>query len=451
MDMDDPLNCHSDPDNLEHLVVRITREALDTEPSGRADFVRRRCGDDSRLHDRVESLLRSITAARPPTDRLSTFHQNLEPPQQLGPFLLTERIGQGGMSDVWRGERIDGVFLQSVAVKLMRNTDPASPVRFQREQEILARLNHVNIAHLLDGGLTDTGQPWLALEHVQGEYITRWCDQKNLSISERARLLIPICSAIQFAHQNLVIHRDIKPANILINSDGVPKLLDFGIAKLLDTENPDQTQTLIMTPAYAAPEQRSGGIVTTSVDIYQLGLILRELLTGIPPTAPTGIDVGRGHIMNDSSAQSFRALLDRNPDESLVIARQRRLSTSALLKALRGDIGRIIAKATADDPAERYGTAKELSDDLERWLGNQPVRARRSNLIYRTRKFLRRNRLLAGVTALLSLSLLLSGCWPGNAPSLSSDRGNGQRTYWPSCATCSSPIRRMPPTADHSR
>jgi tRNA A-37 threonylcarbamoyl transferase component Bud32/tetratricopeptide (TPR) repeat protein len=252
------------------------------------------------------------------------------PPSRLGPFRLLHRIGRGGMGEVFLAERVEGGFEQRVALKLVRDSalTPELGRRFVRERQILARLQHPNIAHLVDGGVTTEGRPWLAMEYVDGERITDWCRTRQLTVEARVRLFLPICDAVQFAHRNLVVHRDLKPANLIVDGEGHPRLLDFGIARLLDADALDLTQTVAaMTPAYAAPEQRAGEPITTATDVFQLGTVLRELLH----------DDGRA--------------------------------------PLRGDISRVVAKATAPLPAARYASVAMLGDDLSDWLARRPLRS----------------------------------------------------------------------------
>lgn len=277
--------------------------------------------------------LRALLGRMDETDLLATPAR--APPERLGPFRLRHRIGRGGMGEVFLAERVEGGFEQRVALKLMRDGALAPDLarRFVRERQILARLQHPNIAHLVDGGIAPDGQPWLAMEYVDGERITVWCDARGLDVAARVRLFLPVCDAVQFAHRNLIVHRDLKPANLLVDADGRARLLDFGIARLLDDGEAEQTRTLAaLTPAYAAPEQRDGGEITTATDVYQLGVVLRELVTG-------------------------------------------ERAESATPRALRGDLGRVLAKATSPAPADRYASVAALADDLHDWLAQRPLRS----------------------------------------------------------------------------
>jgi serine/threonine-protein kinase len=270
------------------------------------------------------------------------------PPSQLGPFRLLHRIGSGGMGEVFLAERVEGGFEQRVAIKLMRATAVTTDLarRFLRERQILARLQHPGIAHLIDGGMTPAGHPWLAMEYVDGDRITDWCVARGLDVAARVRLLLPVCEAVAFAHRNLIIHRDLKPGNLLVDADGRPRLLDFGIAHLGDADAKDQTQAIpAMTLAYAAPEQRAGETATTATDVYQLGVVLRELIVG---------------KVADAASVT-------NP-------------------LLRGDLGRVIDKATAESPGERYASVAMLADDLGDWLERRPLRSGISSPRERLRK-----------------------------------------------------------------
>jgi serine/threonine-protein kinase len=324
----------------------------------------------------------------------------------IGRFRLLRRLGTGGMGEVHLAERVDDV-AQKVALKLVRSDLPVPTERARRERQILARLNHPNIAGLIDAGVTDSGQPWFAMAYVDGERITAWCDRRQLNLHARARLFAKVCRAVQFAHKNLVLHRDLKPSNILVSAEGVPMLLDFGIAKLLDATDPRETQTLAMTPAYAAPEQLRGEAATTAGDIYQLGLVLYELLGGIAASKaresmPAHHD-GTGLPRLD---HTFAALAAREPAAAARIAGERSTTADKLRRQLRGDLGRIVSKAAADAPHERYDTAQALADDLDRWTRGLPVSAHRGSLAYRARKLVRRHAVAAVAVVLLSLGLV---------------------------------------------
>jgi len=323
-----------------------------------------------------------------------------------GRFRLVRLLGVGGMGEVHLAERIDGVE-QRVALKIVRSDLPIPHARALRERQILARLNHPHIAGLVDAGIGEAGQPWFAMEYVEGERITDWCDRRCLDLRARALLMARVCAAVQFAHRNLVLHRDLKPSNVLVDADGHPKLLDFGIAKLLDATDEQDTRTLAMTPAYAAPEQLRGEAATTSSDIYQLGLMLYELGCGVTvrharallPAAGTTVSLPRQDRVLATLAVNDRARLDE-------IARHRHSAPDRLRRQLGADFSRIVAKACDEDPRSRYATAQALADDLERWALGLPVSAHHGSFAYRLAKLVRRHALAASLVALLSLGLV---------------------------------------------
>jgi serine/threonine-protein kinase len=332
----------------------------------------------------------------------------------VGPWRLLSPLGEGGMGQVYLAERADGEFQQTVAVKLLRagHDDPAFVARFRTEREILARLEHPNIARLLDGGVSEQGLPYLVMEYVRGEPVTDWCDRHRLTIAERCATFAEICRAAQFAHQNLIVHRDLKPSNVLVNDRREVKLLDFGIAKILATGDAtpaaDPTRTgLLMTPAFAAPEQLQGRPVTTATDVYALGLMLYELLTG-----------RRGQAVDALAPEALvRQVCEVGPRRPSTVAveggdardrgeRRGGLAPLRLGRLLRGDLDTIVARATHKDPGRRYPSAEQLAEDLERWRAGLPVRARPDTLRYRAGKFVRRHRAAVAVATLALLSLL---------------------------------------------
>jgi serine/threonine-protein kinase len=323
-----------------------------------------------------------------------------------GRFRLLRPLGRGGMGEVYLARRDDGIE-QHVAIKILHGEGLAvTRERARREQQILARLTHPNIAGLIDAGLTDAGRPWFAMDYVDGERLLEWCNHRALTLPARVRLFVPIARALQFAHRNLVLHRDVKPSNILVNQDGVPVLLDFGIAKVIDAQaSAHETQTLALTPAYAAPEQLRGEPATTASEVYQLGIVLYELASGISAREACA------HAQADTAAlpapqQAFAACRLRDRARAERLARLRTSSPQKLRRELKGDLGRIIAKASAPSPAERYDTVQALADDLERWLGGIPVSAHRGSWRYRLGKLVRRHKAASALTAVLALGLL---------------------------------------------
>ena len=331
----------------------------------------------------------------------------------VGAFRLVEEIGRGGMGTVWRAERIAGGFEQVVAVKLMRpEWDAAEMIRrFRAERQILAHLNHPNIAHLIDGGITDDDRPWLALEYVDGTDLRSYCDQHKLDIEQRLKLFMTVCDAVSHAHAHLVVHRDLKPSNLLVTRSGEIKLLDFGIAKLVDHGAIHASIQRVFTPEYAAPEQVRGEVITTSVDVYALGLLLYQLLTGRRPY----------NVSNSTPAAYERAVLDQEPTRpSLVLVgdgaalddpsltANTGVSPQQLQRQLRGDLDAIILKALRKQPEERYSSVADLAADIENHLARKPVAARRGGWRYYSSRFLRRHA-LAAILGSLAVVALVAG------------------------------------------
>jgi eukaryotic-like serine/threonine-protein kinase len=374
----------------------------------RALFISRVCADDTALRREVESLLvQSPTAFDVRADSGGFLQAGSLPSpnegRRVGAYLLVRELGRGGMGSVWLGERADERFDQQVAIKLLkRGTDTEEVLRrFHLERKILARLDHAGIARLFDGGETDDGLPFLVMEYVAGgESLTAFARRCALSITPRLELFRKICAAVQFAHQNLVVHRDLKPGNILITSEGEPKLLDFGIARLLEPGNAPGTgasETTIaenrrLTPAYASPEQLQGGPITTASDIYSLGALLYELLTEHQP-----YHFATGH---SAPAELLRIICEHDPRRPSLVA-----TNGEIRRRLRGDLDNIVLCAMAREPARRYANASALSDDLQRHLTARPVRARPSTLGYRANKFIRRNHIAVAAGALLVVAL----------------------------------------------
>jgi serine/threonine-protein kinase len=336
--------------------------------------------------------------------------------QVLGAYTLREPIGQGGMGSVWLADRTDGRYRGAAAVKLLNPSllGREGESRFRREGSILARLRHPNIAQLIDAGVSPAGQPYLVLEHVDGQRIDRYCDDRMLSVEPRVRLFLDVLSAVAHAHANLVIHRDLKPSNVMVDADGRVKLLDFGIAKLVGPEPGEATALTgdgahVMTPQYAAPEQLAGGDVSTATDVYALGALLYLLVTGCHPSgSETGspAELIRAIVETEPARPSEAVLLD-SPDADTAGERASRRSTTPkkLAAALRGDLDNILAKALKKAPSERYATVEALAADLRAHLAHQVVGARADSLRYRAGRFLRRHRVASVATVVLFLSL----------------------------------------------
>jgi serine/threonine protein kinase/tetratricopeptide (TPR) repeat protein len=362
--------------------------------------------------------------------------------QTIGAYRVVSLIGQGGMGSVWLAERCDGRFEGLVAVKLLNIAllGRVGEERFRREGTILARLTHPHIARLIDAGVTPTGQPYLILEHVAGLSVDQYCDERALSIEARIRLFLDVLEAVVHAHANLIVHRDIKPANVLVSEDGRVKLLDFGIAKLLEPDagwaaGRDGTRALTreagaaLTPEYAAPEQVTGGSVTTATDVYALGVLLYVVLTGQHP-AGTAVQ---------SPATLIHAIVDTEPkrvSEAVVShtespealtshAARCGMTSSRLRRALRGDLDTIVAKALRKNPTERYSSVTALADDLRRFLRHEPISARPETLTYRAGRFVRRN--ARGVAMAAMVVLVLGGSTAFYTSRLARERDRAQR------------------------
>lgn len=403
-------------------IDRIVEAALDQPSNRRESVVASLCAGNHELRDEVLSLLKSLTEAEdylesPPREEIGELFpvkNNLAEPEgrMIGHYQIVERIAEGGMGVVYRARRQDGEYDQEVAIKLI----PASLFsaeyarRFRQERQILARLIHPNITRLLDGGSTEEGQPFLVMEYVDGVPITEYCDRWRLPIAERLRLVRKVCLAVQHAHQNLVVHRDLKPGNIFITPDGKVKLLDFGIAKILDTEmlqsgSGPNTKTMVMTPEYASPEQVRGEPVTTVSDVYSLGVVLYELLTGGYPY----------EFKNRSLAEMVRVICEEEPvwpsqikfnGQAESIAEVREGTVEKLRARLRGDPDSIVMKALRKDPAERYQSAAMMAEDIRRHLEGKAVSARPATWLYRTGKLMRRNRVVVAALILIVLSIV---------------------------------------------
>ncbi|MGE0639438.1 MAG: tetratricopeptide repeat protein [Thermoanaerobaculia bacterium] len=324
---------------------------------------------------------------------------------RVGAYRLLEEIGHGGMGTVYLAERADGAFDQQVALKLVRRSlvSEALRSRFLRERRILARLEHPNIAHLIDGGVADDGSPFLAMELVRGESLGDFCTLRRLGVERRVELFEQACRAVQHAHSELVVHRDLKPANILVTDGGVVKLLDFGIARLLEdeTDSPALTRTGLAphTPAYAAPEQLRGERATTLTDIYSLGVLLHEVLSGCRPPAE-----GSSRERGSRGSRSMVAALEQTSSLDAVAA-SASSTPRELRRALSGELGAIVAQALESDPRRRYASAEAFAEDLARWRRGQPVRALPATWRYRFAKFVGRHRLAAASLAVASAAL----------------------------------------------
>jgi serine/threonine-protein kinase len=402
-------------------IERILDELLDATGAERVARLEALTGDDAALQDEVRAFLEEDEREGGPLDRgVDTLAHaavtedvgTARPPaRRVGPYRVIGELGRGGMGEVLLAERADGQFEHRVALKIVRGAPREDVVeRFRHERQILARLRHPNIASLHDGGSTDDGLPYFAMEYVDGDRITAWCDARRLDVDARLALFDAVCRAVQYAHRNLVVHRDLKPGNVLVTSDGTVKLLDFGIAKLVDPGEGDDTHTTrsFFTPAYASPEQIRGLPTSTATDVWSLGVLLFELLTGRHPhggdTRPS-MELARSIVEDDapSASAAWLATASATREE---LARNRATDPAALRRRLRGDLDNILHKALRRNPEERYASVEDLRMDLERYRKSLPVSARSATAGYRLRKLVRRHRLGAAAVAVAALAVV---------------------------------------------
>ena len=409
-------------------IQTLFESALECTPDERDAFLQTACADDADLLAEVRSLLAADADAHPLLDSLAldaiALPADLLPDgilpsegDRIGPYRVVRPLGRGGMGAVFLAERADGQFEQHVALKLIRGGAASGQIvrRFQSERQILARLQHPHIARLLDGGLTEEGQPYFAMEYVDGIPLDRYCEAHDGAVEQRVELMQTVCEAVQYAHRRLIVHRDLKPSNILVTEDGTVKLLDFGIAKMLTGDNdplgdPVLTQTghAVMTPAYAAPEQVRHAPVTTATDVYALGVVLYELLAGQRPFDLTG----------RSPAEIERIVGEQIPSAPSAVAPPDRQ------RAVRGDLDTIVLKALRKEPERRYASPEQLADDLQRHLDGRPVAAQPDTVGDRTRKFLQRHR--AGVAATTAVVLLIAALVSFYTVQLAQERDRAQ-------------------------
>ncbi len=415
-------------------VKSLFQLVLDQPADQRQAFLEKACGADRALHYEVRQLINADSSssadflshpAITPVSQIleqATRDQEEAIPASIGPYAVQRQIGVGGMGAVYLASRADQHYSKLVAIKVIRRGMEQDRIiqRFRRERQIVASLDHPNIARLLDGGAAEDGRPYFVMEYVEGHPIDTFCDQHKLSTDARLRLFCDVCSAVHYAHQNLVVHRDLKPGNILVKPDGTVKLLDFGIAKILTTDGTaatDKTATSmrLMTPQYASPEQIRGEAVTTISDVYLLGIILYELLTGHRPyPLKDGITIELLQMMSKSEPEPPSTAISRvvqSPHNQVAknpttISATRETSPQALRRKLTGDLDAVVLKALRRNSKERYQSAAQLADDLRRYLAFEPVSALPESPLYRIRLFFARNRALA-LTATAALPLIL--------------------------------------------
>ncbi|MEZ4699339.1 MAG: serine/threonine-protein kinase [Rhodothermales bacterium] len=409
------------------LRIQETFETLLALPPDRRRDALNALSDDPDVRAEVDALLEVSDAPDPvEANRHGRWRRAIETAyaeralEKVGPYRLLRRLGAGGMGVVYLAERDDPDLAQRVALKLVRVDLPeAIQLRFLQERHILAGLSHPNIAHLLDGGLTPDGSPYFAMEYVDGQPIDAFCDTRRLPIEARIKLFMQVCDAVQHAHNNLVVHRDLKPSNILVTDAGTVKLLDFGIARLLDASSPAGEPTTLgfLTPRYASPEQIKRERLSTASDVYTLGVVLYELLTGSLPY--------RGDIRSAGGLE--RAICDEEPDKPSTRwrtadetqtrrATDRSSAPDRLARRLQGDLDIILLKALHKQPRRRYAAVDQFQADLKRFLLDLPIQARPDSALYKTRKFIRRHRWASAALALFVLVVTgdharLSAAW----------------------------------------
>lgn len=400
-------------------------------PDERAAFLDTACEDDTlradldRLlasHDQADNFLSGLDTER--ASALLTEENEQEEESLVGPYRLVREVGRGGMGAVYLAERATGQFQQQVALKLIKRGMDSDAIlrRFLHERQILARLHHPSIARLYDGDVTDDGRPYFAMEYVEGTPLTTYCDAHRLDIDARLRLFQEICRAVQYAHQNLVVHRDLKPSNMLVTEAGELKLLDFGIARLLDEDGGGTVLTeagyRMMTPEYAAPEQVQGGAITTATDVYALGVLLYELLTGHRPyqfeqRTPDAMarhlaetDPERPSTVVRRTTESHHSDGTTETITPEAISQKRGLAPDRLRQRLSGDLDAVLLKALRKEPDRRYASAEAFLEDIKRHLAGLPVQARPDAMGYRIRKFMQRHRTGVVAATLVVLALL---------------------------------------------
>jgi len=380
-------------------------------------YIRAQCGNDMQLREEVESLLESIELSGEYWDKLLLSNQILladltrvveypliskpvEIPHKIGAYHIIKSLGRGGMAEVYLAKRSEGNFHEEVALKVIRSevaTDDKID-RFLRERTLLSRLNHPNIARLLDGGITGDGLPWFVMEYVDGISITEHCQNRDLSLNKRLNLFNQVCEAVQYAHTNFIVHRDLKPGNILVNRQGEVKVFDFGIAKLLDSDLTEESllQTRhdqrILSLNYASPEQITMEPITTATDVYALGLLLYELLS----------DSRAFNLADKKLWEAEQIIRYKDPQKPSLISKFHKYKSPS-------DLDAIVLKALRKEPGQRYETINHFADDIRRYQNNRPVLARKGTIKYRTCKFLRRNRIAAGATFLFLLLISAFG------------------------------------------
>lgn len=417
-------------------VDEILDAVLECKPEDRPAYLDAACVGETTIREQVEMLMAACEQAadssflQPISNGVEGGNmlramaedlprEQLTPGQRVGNYTIVRPIGRGGMGAVYLAERPFGQFNKPVALKVVKRGMDTDDIvnRFRFERQILARLEHANIARLLDGGVTDEGLPYFVMEYVSGEPIDRYCDQRNLTIKERLKLFKTVCEAVQYAHRNLVVHRDLKPGNVLVTTEGEVKLLDFGIAKVLDPTARGDTMPLTdarsrhMTPQYAAPEQVRGEPVTTATDVYALGVILYELISGRRPYRFDSRLLSEieekicQEVPGRPSTVATRNLPDA-PMKADEVSRRRSTQPDRLRKLLSGDLDAITLKALKKEPELRYASAGDMATDINRYLILRPVHAQRDSVRYRVSKFVRRYKFTVAAAAIAVMAMV---------------------------------------------
>ncbi|MDX2268055.1 MAG: protein kinase [Bryobacter sp.] len=389
----------------------LFHQALGLPEAQRANFLWQACEGDTSLFDWVHQLLKAEAAdaqfqpkaaGEPPTAKAGEWRAG----QMFGHYRIVRLLGKGGMGAVYLAERADGAFQQQVALKLLAPhlVEETFAERFRAERQMLAQLNHPNIVHLVDGGVSEAGEPYFVTEYIEGQTLDRHAQAKRLRVEERIRLFLQVCRAVEYAHQNLVVHRDLKPSNVLVTEEGAgestAKLLDFGTAKLVTATERTATSNMLLTPRYASPEQLRNEAITTRSDVYSLGMMLYELLSGARPFASTGDAVGE---LARAFEYTHPTALGKNVTAEA--AAERRSTLRELTQTLAGDLRAIAAKALQHEPAQRYSGVGELVADLTAYLEGRPVKARGAGFGYVAKKFILRQRYAVGAAVLLVVAI----------------------------------------------
>lgn len=459
-------------------VKEIFHVAAELAPESRAAFLQERCGGDAEMLCELQLLLESHEEAETFIERpalasaseiLSTKESELWTGRQIGQYRVVRGIGRGGMGVVLLAVRADDQFRKQVAIKLLRRGMDTEDLlrRFRNERQILASLEHPNIARLIDGGMTEDGLPYFVIEYVEGAPLDKYADEHRLSTSERLQLFRRVCAAVQYAHQNLVVHRDLKPSNILVASTGDPKLLDFGIAKILHPEfsnlatAPTRTDLRVMTPDYASPEQIRGEKLMTTSDVYSLGVVLYELLTGHRPYRAANIppyELARTICEQEPAKPSAAAVFNvevvtndetgpRTTITSDAVSSFRGTTPEKLRSQLAGDLDNIILMAMRKEADRRYASAAQLSEDIERHLEGLPVLARPNTFHYRATKFIKRNHLGVAAASLIVVSLMggiIATLWQAQAARKERVKAESINAFLEQMLNYANPILNLP-------